>query len=108
MASSAEKRLYPVQTDMHYFVLSLLEWAEKEWQKERRYDLFGLVHTVTLLGYSDGTFAQVASSAEKRLYPVQTDMHYSVLSLLEREEKGRVKADCHRRCVYECLNLMTG
>ena len=62
-----------------------------------------------LLGYSDGTFALVASFAEKRLYyPVQTDMHNFILSLLEREEKGRVKADCHRRCVYECLNLMTG
>ena len=71
-------------------------------------DLFGLVHTVTLLGYSDGTFARVASSAEKRLYPVQTDMHYFVLSLLEWEEKGRVKADCHRRCVCECLNLTAG
>jgi hypothetical protein len=51
-------------------------------------DLFGLIHTVMLLGYSDGTFARVASSAEKRLYPIQTDMHYSVLSLLEREERG--------------------
>jgi len=71
-------------------------------------DLCGLVHMVTLLGYSDGTFVQVASSAEKRLHPVQTDMHYFVLSLLEREEKGRVKADCHRRRVYECLNLTTG
>jgi hypothetical protein len=38
-------------------------------------DLFELVHTVTLLGYSDGTFSRVASSAEKRLYPDQTDMH---------------------------------
>ena len=38
-------------------------------------DLFELVHTVTLLGYSDGTFARVASSAEKRLYPVQTDIY---------------------------------
>jgi hypothetical protein len=36
-------------------------------------DLFGLVHTVTLLGYSDGTFTRVTSSAEKRLYLVQTD-----------------------------------
>ena len=63
-------------------------------------DLFELVHTVTLLGYSDGTFARVASSAEKRLYPVQTDM--------QREEKGRVKADCHRRCVCECLNQTAG
>jgi hypothetical protein len=71
-------------------------------------DLFGLVHTVTLLGYSDGTFAQVTSSAEKRLYPVQNDMHYFVLSLPEREEKGWVKADCHHRCVYKCLNLTTG
>ena len=72
-------------------------------------DLFGLIHTVTLLGYRDGTFARVALSAEKRLYPVQTDiLHYFVLSLLEREEKGWVKADCHRRCVYECLNLTPG
>ena len=70
-------------------------------------NLCGLVHTVTLLGYSDGTFTQVASSAEKRLHPVQTDMHYFVLSLLEREEKGQVKADCHHRCVYKCLNLTT-
>ena len=38
-------------------------------------DLFELIHTVTLLGYRDGTFARVASSAEKRLYPVQTYMH---------------------------------
>jgi hypothetical protein len=35
-------------------------------------DLFGIVHTVTVLGYSDGTFARVALSAEKQLYPVQT------------------------------------
>ena len=39
-------------------------------------DLFELIHMVALLGYSDGTFSQVASSAEKRLYQVQqTYMH---------------------------------
>jgi hypothetical protein len=43
----------------------------REWRKERRMaDRFGIVHTVMLLGYSGSTFARVASSAEKRLYPV--------------------------------------
>jgi len=45
-------------------------------------DLFELVHTVTLLGYSDGTFARVGSSAEKRLYPDQTDMHRFLFTLM--------------------------
>jgi hypothetical protein len=57
---------------------------EEEMKRERRRqrtaervtnDLFQLVLTVMLLGYSVGAFARVASSAEKRLYPDQTDMH---------------------------------
>jgi len=39
-------------------------------------DLFELVHTVTLHGYSDSTLARVTSSAETRLYPDQTDMSH--------------------------------
>ena len=62
------------------------EGKDKERRSERMAermtnDLFELVHTVTLHGYSGSTLAQVTSSAERRLHPDQTDMHRFLFTL---------------------------